>query len=584
MAKDSAAQDFTKGEAPRAYRPTVRGRRHMVSSGHYLASQAAFQILETGGNAVDAGVAGGLALGVVQSEFVNIAGVAPIVIYLAERDEVVTISGLGTWPKAATLELFLNEHAGTIPAGLRRTVVPAAPDAWITALANYGTMSFGEVATAAIRFAAEGVAVNPLMAEIIASAESNYRRWPSSVEVYLPNGRPPRTGELFVQADLARTLKYMVDEEAATSGGREDGLAAARAAFYEGDIARTIAVYHAENGGLLTMEDFAGFRVEIEPPQSTRFRDADIYSCGAWCQGPMLLEMLNLVEGLDLTGFGHNSPAYVHAVAEAMKLAFADRERYFGDPRFVDVPLRTLLSKLYAEARRRQIDLDRAAPEMPPPGEVAGFGAGVAAEGTRELVEETALDTSYVSVVDKHGNAFSATPSDSSAASPVIPGTGLCPSSRGYQAWAKPGHPSAIAPGKRPRLTPSPMMAIAPGRFVMPFGTPGNDAQCQAMLQVLLNLMVFGMEPQQAVEAPRFISFSFPETGEPHNYRPGQLNIEGRFPAETEAALDELGHKVVRWPEMVWRAGGVCLVHADRETGMLSGAADPRRVGYAVGW
>jgi gamma-glutamyltranspeptidase/glutathione hydrolase len=332
------------------------------------------------------------------------------------------------------------------------------------------------------------------------------------------------------------------------------------------------------------MEDFAAFRVEIEAPATTRFAGTDVYSCGAWCQGPMLLEMLNIVEGLDLMGLGHNSPAYVHAVTEAMKLAFADRERYFGDPRFVDVPLGALLSKAFAEARRRRIDPRRAAPEMPAPGEVGSFGKAAAAEGRRAPVEETALDTSYVGVVDRHGNAFSATPSDSSAASPVIPGTGLCPSSRGYQAWAKPGHPSALAPGKRPRLTPAPMLALGPGRFVMPFGTPGNDAQCQAMLQVFLNLMLFGMDPQSAVEAPRFISFSFPETGEPHNYRPGQLNIEGRFPAETEAALNALGHKVVRWPEMVWRAGGVCLVHADRETGMLSGAADPRRVGYAVGW
>ena len=243
-------------------RPPIAGTTHMVSVGHYLASQAAFQVLETGGNAVDAGVAAGIALGVVQSDFVNFAGVAPIMIYLAATRQVVTIDGLGTWPARASLKFFLEECGGTIPKGLLRTVVPAAPDAWITALARYGTRSFGEVAGAAIRFARDGFPMHALMASNIATYKEDLRKWPSSAAVYLPEGYPPREGELFVQADLARTLQYMADEEAAVSrDGREAGLRAARDAFYLGDIAKAIANFHRENGGFPRERGSGGFQM-----------------------------------------------------------------------------------------------------------------------------------------------------------------------------------------------------------------------------------------------------------------------------------------------------------------------------------
>ena len=587
MAKAGISQDYTKGGAPPAFRPTIRGTRHMVSAGHYLAAEAGFQILEAGGNAVDAGVAAGIALGVVQSEFVNVAGVAPIILYLAERNEVLTISGLGTWPRAALLELFLEQHGGTIPAGLLRTVVPAAPDAWITALAEFGTMCFGDVAEAAIRFARDGVPVNSLMAELIANSAEGYRRWPSSAEVYLPEGRAPGRGALRASRSRAHL---------AVHGGRGESRREGRARGRpESGPSRLLPGRHRRRHCRLSprarrapaMDDMREFHVAIEPPVETTFSETTIYGCGPWCQGPMFLEMPNLVEGIDLAGLEHNSPAYVHALTEAMKLAFADRERYFGDPQFIDVPIPGLLSKTYAAERRQRIDFERAHPEMPPPGKPDAAAkaeqmAGVFTPTGAPI--EAALDTSYVSVVDRHGNAFSATPSDSSANTPVIPGTGLCPSSRGYQSWAVPGHPSAVPPGKRPRLTPNPALAMAEGKFVMPFGTPGSDVQCQAMLQVFLNLMVFGMEPQAAVEAPRFATYSFPESGEPHTYRPGQLYLEGRIDDATGETLEQLGHKVSWWPDLVWRAGGLCLIHADRQSGMLSGGTDPRRMGYAIGW
>ncbi len=564
-----------------ASRPTITANRYMVAAGHYLATQAGFEVLEAGGNAIDAGVAAGIALGVVQSDIVGVAGVAPIILYLAERDEVVTISGLGYWPRAASLEMFLTESGGAIPLGLLRTVVPAAPDAWITALDRYGTMAFADVAAAAIRLARLGFSMHPLMAHFIESRVDNYRSWPSNAAIYLPEGRPPEVGERFVQTDLARSLEFMADEEAAARAkGRHAGLMAARDAFYRGDLAHAMVDFHRDNGGLLAAEDLADFHVGIEPPVQARFGDVDVYTCGPWCQGPVLAQMLSLLQGFDLPALGHNTTAYIHVVAEAMKLAFADRERFYGDPKFVDVPMQALLSPDYTAQRRAMIRMDQAWPEMPPAGAPATAPLPAAAIGDPGI----AADTSYVCTADAQGNLFSATPSDVSFEGPVIPGTGFCPSSRGSQSFAVAGHASVVAPGKRPRLTPNPALAIRPGKSAMPFGTPGGDAQAQAMLQVFLNTEVFGMDLQQAVEAPRFVSLSFPNSFEPHAYYPGQLNVESRIDAATTDALAGLGHQVSREAELSWRVGGVCAIAADLASGVLAGGSDPRRSSSVMGW
>lgn len=567
-----------------AYRPTLTGTRHMIAAGHHAAAHAGFTVLEAGGNAVDAGVAAGIALGVLQTDLVNFAGVAPMMIYAADRGEVVTIDGLGTWPRQADINVFIKRHGGRMPPGILRTVIPAAPYAWLAALEKFGTMRFGEVAQAAIRLAREGFAMHWLMAGFIAEHEEDYRRWPSSAEVFLPKGRPPKVGELFVQSDLARTLQYMADEEAAhAKGGRVAGLHAARDAFYRGDIAAAIARYHRENEGWVTMEDMGTYSVTFEPPVRTRFGDIDLYACGPWCQGPALPQALNIVSGLDLRKLGHNSPQYIHVVTEALKLAFADRQRYYADPRFVKVPIDVLLSEPYAAERRKEIDPRKAAPGMPAAGNAGRAAAPKLPEPTRgEAVQEP--DTSYVAVIDRYGNAFSATPSDASSATPVIPGTGLCPSSRGSQSWCDPEHPAAVAPGKRPRLTCNPAMALRNGRALMPFGSPGNDVQPQAMLQVFLNLNVFGMDLQAAVEAPRFATFSFPASSEPHAYYPARLNLEQRISRGTGDALAALGHDVNWWPELERRAGAVCAVRVNPDTGILEGGADPRRLAYALGW
>jgi gamma-glutamyltranspeptidase/glutathione hydrolase len=307
-----------------------------------------------------------------------------------------------------------------------------------------------------------------------------------------------------------------------------------------------------------------------------------MYACDAWCQGPVLPQMLNVLKGFDLKGMGHNSLDYAHVVTEAIKLAFADRERYYGDPRFVKVPVDTLLSDAYADARRAMLRPDRAWPQMPPFGAIPGFEERDAPAPTLESASVGAHDTSYVCVMDKDGNVFSATPSDPSYDTPVIPGTGLCPSSRGSQSWADPAHASSVAPGKRPRLTPSPALALLPDGSPMPIGTPGGDVQAQAMLQVFLNMTVFGMNPQQAVEAPRFASYSFPDSFEPHSYSPGVLHVEDRVPQSVRSGLAARGHKVEDWPAFVWRAGAVCVLRKDR--GVISAGADPRRACYALGW
>jgi gamma-glutamyltranspeptidase/glutathione hydrolase len=563
-------------------RPAVTGRTHVISTGHYLATMAGLKILEAGGNAVDAGVAAGLALGVVQSDLVNIAGVAPIMIRPARAGRIVTIDGLGSWPRATDLDYFVDACEGKIPAGVRRTVVPAAPAAWIAALRRWGTLSFGEVAASAIQLARGGFAMHPLMAENLASFAEGYKRWPYNAAIYLPKGRPPRAGELFVQRDLAKSLQYMVDEERrARRKGRAAGLKAARDAFYVGDIARAIVKHQRANDGWLDAADLADYEVEIGSPQRLRFRGTDVYTCGPWCQGPVLLQALAILDGYDLAALGHNSVDYVHVLSEALKLAFADREHHYADPRFTRVPMARLLSKDYAASRRALVRMGEAWREMPPAGDARGHRTKTKADPGDPM---PALDTSYVAVIDRWGNAFSATPSDTSYNSPLVPGTGLCPSSRGSQSWAVRGHPAAALPGRRPRLTPNPVMAVRAGTFVMPFGTPGGDVQSQAMLQAFLNVVVFGMDPQQAVEAPRFATFSFPNSFEPHQYFPGRLNMERRFGEETGAELARRGHAVEWWPDGTWRAGGVCMVAKDLTTGMIAGGADPRRPSYAAGW
>ena len=560
-----------------SHRPTICGTRHAVSAGHYLAAAAAFSILEAGGNAIDAGCAAGIALGVLQPDLVNVAGVAPIIIRLADGT-VESIAGLGWWPKALPADLFMREHGGKISDGVLRTVVPAAPDAWITALRRHGTLRFADVAAPAIRFAAEGFSVYPLLAASIASHEHEYRRWASNIAIFLPNGRVPKAGEKFVQADLSRTLQFMADQDHAAGPDRMAGLSAAHDAFYRGDIAREIVKFQKSEGGYLSMDDLASYHSPIEPVVRRRWREHELVTCGAWCQGPALQEALALVERVGITGLPHNSATYLHRLVECVNLAMADREHYFGDPNFVDVPIDYLLDPATIARRAASVRDVRAFGQMPAPLDLPGRAHG--ASGAE--LPKVEADTSYCCVVDRWGNAFSATPSDGSGNVPVVPGLGITPSGRGSQSRPDPKHPAGVAPGKRPRLTPNPALILTGNGGVMPFGTPGGDVQTQAMLQVLLNVLHFGMDPQTAIEAPRVASYSFPSSFAPFEYFPGRLAVESRIDKATRDDLAARGHEIRDWREWTWLAGSVEAIVTDPATGLICAGADPRRPAYAM--
>ena len=584
------------------HRAMIEAEKYAISAGHELATQAGLDVLDNGGNAVDAGVAAGIALGVLHSDLVNFAGVAPIMIRMADTGEVVTIDGLGVWPKAASVEFFETHYGGDMPTGIHRTVVPAAPAAWIAALDRFGTMRYGDVAKYALQYAREGFPVFPVFANFIKTNMDAYQQRPANAEIYLPNGKLPLVGDTFVQKDLAATIQYMIDQEAATKGDRRAGLRAARDAFYKGDIAAKIADYHAQNEGFLTRDDLAAYDVRFEAPLKAPFGDIDVYACGAWCQGISLAQAVQMLDGMDTADLRHNSADYIHTLTEVFKLTFADREAYVADPAFVDVPVKEMLSDDYLAKRRQQIDPTRAYAEMPPAGELKSTGAGSASalraqpgnpsaddphdtlpRDAKHLSDPGSADTSYVAVIDSAGNMFSATPSDTSADAVVIPGTGICPSSRGSQSRGTRDSINAVAPGKRPRLTPNPALAIKDDKPLMAFGTPGGDVQIQAMIQVFLNAYAFDMDIQSAVEAPRFATYSFPSSFAPNTYHPGLLMIEESVPDDVFDDLITRGHKAERWPDGIYKAGSVLAVQFDQKQSRLKAGADPRRAGAAQG-
>lgn len=569
----------------RTGRANIMARRHAVSAGHYLATQAAFQILEAGGNAVDAGVAGGIVLNVVEGHHCGFAGVAPIMIRIAATGEIITIDGLGTWPSKASAEYFTDQGLTVLPEGILQTVVPGAPDSWLTALARYGTMSLADVASVAIDLARNGFPVSAEMSRKLHNTLSDYPDGSAAAAVFLPQGRSPLPGDVLVQSDLADTLQFLIDSEAASASvSREAGIIAARNAFYLGDIAKRICDFQATNGGWLTREDMARYHVSIELPAMVEWQGLKVYACGPWSQGPLFLQTIMLLRNHDLVRMGHNSANYVHTLTEAIKLAAADREAFYGDPRFVDVPLKELLSEQYARDRAGLIDAARASPGMPAAGNPRGHTSAAANAPAPLPVDPEHHDTQYICVIDGEGNAFSATPSDPvMRKSPMVPGTGLVPSARGIQSRLDPNHPACMAPGKRPRLTPNPAIVIKAGEFVMPFGTPGGDMQTQAMTQVFLNMFAFDLDPQAAVESPRFYSSSFPDSFAPHGYHPGLLHLEDGFDQTVISRLTELGHKAERDPRQSWPPTSVCVVFHDLRRQLLLGAADCRKTAFALG-
>lgn len=606
------------------FRPVVRGKRGVVAGGHPLSVEAGLRILEQGGNAVDAGVATILAASVIEFSHFSFGGEVPILIKLKNR-EVVAVEGMGTAPLKATPDFFINRAQGrprtddaaaapdnsraqsgdaagkadmaTMPnakpglipsTGPLAATVPAVLDACVTALDQFGTKTLAEVMQPAIELA-DGFPIDEMRVEYIKTRSPVFSQWPEARRIFLPNGQVPKAGDIFVQADLARTMREIVTaERGAAKRGRHAALMAARDYFYRGPTGRRIGDYMQKNGGLLAAEDLARFHAKTDVPVKTEYRGYEVYKAGFWTQGPALIETLNMLEGYDLRAMGHNSADYVHTVIEALKLGFADRDRFYGDPDFVKIPMRELLSKDYAALRRSLINQNRASLDQEP-GDPTRMKPLLNAKLQSLLGEsrvpllERANDTTCVNVIDKEGNMFSATPSGAWLPAVVAGDTGVLMSQRLQSALTDKSSPNVVAPGKRPRITLSPTLVLKNGEPYMVLSTPGGDNQDQALLQALLNVVEFGMNPQEAVEAPRFDTLHLVSSFDDHGFVPGSLNVESRVPEAIIKQLAARGHKVKVQP--AWGTGSSpTVIMYDPRTGVSSAGADPRRGRYAVAW
>jgi gamma-glutamyltranspeptidase / glutathione hydrolase len=567
-------------------RPSLLGRRFAVSTTHYLATEAGAAIFRRGGTAIDAGVAAGVALAVVERHLADLGGVAPVIVYRPGMAAPETIDGLGRWPADLDLDRYLATYGGSMPEGLARAVTPAAIDAWLTTLERHGTLTLAQVLEPALELT-EGFPVYPRLAEAVAAGADDLARWPTSATTFLPEGRVLRTGDVLRQPDLGALLEELgAVERGHASMGRELAIRAARDEFYRGGIAERLAAFLSDEGCALGLHDLLAAEASVQPSVATTYRGVEVHAHGPWTQGPLVPITLKLLEGFtDLGSLAPEEPLALHRFAEAMKLALADREAFYGDPDLVDVPIEGLLDEEYLGQRRQLIDDRAAAPGLPLPGDPWPFTgrSGRAGYRPRATSGPTGPDTTYVCTFDADGNCFSATPSDSGLSSPLIPGLGIIVSSRGSQLWLDAEHPSAIAPRKRPRLTPSPAMLLADGQALMPFGCPGGDAQPQAMVQVATHVLDRGLEVQDAIERARVISYSAPDSFYPHGARVGVLGAEQHLPRRVRDELAALGHgieELERWSPM---AAAVCAIRR-RGDGTFEAGADPRRESHAWTW
>ncbi len=607
------------------FRPVVRGKRGVVAGGHPLSVEAGMRILQKGGNAVDAGVATILAASVIEFSHFSFGGEVPILIKLRNQ-KVAVIEGMGQAPMKATREFFVNRSStsgaasenpgsgvatmpgaksGTIPStGPLAATVPAVLDACITALDQFGTLSLSEVMQPAIELA-EGFPLDELRVQYIQTRSPVFSPWPEAKRLFLPNGVVPKVGDIFVQADLARTLRELVNVESRAakrrlrgpqaSVGTQDsrnrrraGLVAAREYFYRGPIAKRIGDYMQTHGGLLAAEDMARFRATVGIPVKADYRGYEVFKAGFWTQGPAMVQTLNLLSAYDLKGMGHNSADYIHTLTESTKLALADRDRYYGDPNFVKIPGEILLSLEYAALRRGLIEKRQASLKQLP-GDPLNMKPVLASAGRQvsrasQVPEiERANDTTCVNVIDKDGNLFSATPSGAWLPAVVAGDTGVLMGQRLQSALTDPNSPNVVAPGKRPRITLTPTLVLFNGAPLMVLSTPGGDNQDQALLQVLLNIIEFGMNPQEAVEAARFDTQHYVSSFDDHEFLAGSLNLEGRIGDPVIAELKSRGHKVkVQAPWGTLSAPTVIVY--DSTSRVAAAGADPRRGRYAVAW
>ncbi len=573
------------------------GTHGMVATEHYLSALIGVQILQQGGNATDAAVAAIFAEGVLNPHMHTIGGEAPMLIYQADSGRVQAINGNTAAPGRATIDWYRGQGLDLIPAdGLLAAGVPAACGALLTALNQFGTLSLESILTPALELARDGFPIHPglvgpsdyLPFSIWHLQDKFKSHYPSSAALYLPGGSLPTVGDVFRNPDLAHTFERLLEAERSAAGaGRSAGIQAAYDAFYRGDIARQIVDFAQGEGGLLDLDDLANYVTHVEDPISAPYRDCEVFKCGPWSQGPVFLQQLRLLEGYDLAALGHNSADYIHLLTEAGKLAFADREAFYGDPRHIDVPLADLLADRYTTARRGLIDPDRASLDLRP-GDPRN-GRALPADPSPLVGREWQRGTVHVAVVDQQRNMVAATPSGAWIAdSPVITGLGFPLGTRIQMFYLDPDHPNAIAPGKRPRTTLTPSIALRNGEPFMAFGTMGLDQQDQWTLQAFLNVVDFDMPLQEAIEAPKFSSKHFPSSTYPHVAEPGVLRLEGRVPYSVQRALQAKGHLLTLQPD--WVEGYVVGVQVDTHRGIVFGGADPRGElatllpAYAIGW
>ena len=579
------------------YRPVVWGVNGIVSSGSPLVSQAAIDILKNGGNAADAGVAALFATMVVEHTHHSLGGESPILYYRARDKKVYAINGIGPAPKLATREFF--DNMGFIPDedSFLIAPVPGTLDGAAMALDKFGTMTLAQTMESAIDMADKGHPISKIMVGWIEGSREILAKWPGSVKAFMPGGKPPKPGDMFVQAELAATLKKIRDGETRNMElGRSKSISAARDVFYKGEIASALDKFSRENGGLIRYEDLAEYCGRMEEPLKTTYKGFEVYSLSTCTQGPMMLQAMNLLEPMDVAKMKHNSPAYIHAVIESFKLACMDRHIFYGDQLMVNVPEKGLVSKAYADERRKLIDLNKAAMEVPPGDPwkyegVAGVqsktGSVTSSASKDESNSKFSTDTTSLVVIDKEGNMFVTTASNNMGVrrSGVTPtGLGFVLSGRLRQFSLDPENPNVIAPGKIPRITPTPHLALKDGEPVIAWTTPGEDVQTQANLQVFFNVVEFGMDPQAAVEAARFQSLHGPEPQFPQKMKPGQAQVEPRIAVETVKALEEMGHKVKIVNDWAELSGGMVIAMRNPQTGVLSAGADPRRECYAIGY
>lgn len=552
----------------RPFHPRLMGTRGAVASNSNLSASAGADVLKAGGNAIDAAVAASFVEGLVNPQMHTIGGECPILVRLAGESRVIAVNGNMAAPEKATPEAFRARGLSDIPdSGILAAGVPAAFGALVTALQKWGTLPLAEAIAPAIELAKNGFPVSEGLRNqhkygIVPMQRRFEAEWPGSAQLYLPGGRVPEVGERFRNPALARTYEYLAREKEPL------------AAFYRGDVAAEIAKFSKERDGLLAREDLAAFETKIEAPVSLRLGDTELFKTGFWSQGPAELQALALMWQFDLKAIGFGTPDYCHLLVEAMKLAYADREQYYGDPSQVMVPGEILLSKDYTKRRAALIDMRRASRELRP-GD-ARRNAALLPEDEKLTPRDWGPGTVHVDAVDAKGNMASFTPSGAWISSAdVIPALGFPLSVRMMTFYLGPAHhPNVVAPGKRPRTTLTPSMAFRAGKPWMAFGTMGGDNQGQWLLQFYLCRAAFGMSIPEAIEAPRLSSEHTPGFFAPHAAEPNRVRIEPRFGTKVLEELRRRGHDLDVAPD--WTEGFVSCAAFDEATGLIEAGCDPR--------